>query len=67
VVANKLCVVVCNPNGMDDIICMSELNDELQFTFQISKHWVLLVVDKFVTHSLEHVGRSESFDFYPRS
>jgi hypothetical protein len=37
VVANKLCVMVWNPNGMDDIICISELNDEPQCTFQISK------------------------------
>ena len=35
VVANILCVVVCKPNGMDDIRCIKELDDEPQCTFQI--------------------------------
>ena len=36
-VANKLFVVVCKPNGMDDIRCIWELDDEPQCTFQTSK------------------------------
>jgi hypothetical protein len=37
VVPNEACVVVCKPNGMDDIICIWELDDEPQCTFQIWK------------------------------
>ena len=37
VVANKLCVVVCKPNGVDDIICICQLDDEPQYTIRISK------------------------------
>ena len=37
VVANKLCVVVCKPNGLDDIGYIWELDDEPQCTVQISK------------------------------
>ena len=37
VVANKLCVLVSKPNGMDDIICIWELDDEPRCTFQISR------------------------------
>ena len=37
VVLNKLCVVVCKPNGMDDMRCIWKLDDEPQCTFQILK------------------------------
>ena len=37
VVANKLYIVVCEPNGPYDIKCIWELDDEPQCTFQISK------------------------------
>ena len=37
VVANKLGVVVCKSNDLDGIICIWELDDEPQCTFQISK------------------------------
>ena len=37
VATNKICVVVCKPNGLDDIKCIRELDDEPQYTFQISK------------------------------
>ena len=67
VVASKFCVVVCNPNGMDDIICISKLNDEPQCTFKSHKQQVLLIVDKYVTHSIVHVGMGESFGFQPCS
>ena len=36
VVVIILCVVVRKLNGMDDIICICELDDEPQYTFQIS-------------------------------
>ena len=35
VVANKLSVMVCKPNGMDDVICIWELDGEPKCTFQI--------------------------------
>ena len=31
--------------------------------FESQKHKVFLIMDKFATHSLEQVGRGESFDF----
>jgi hypothetical protein len=37
VVANKLCVVVCKPIGVDDIKYIWQLDDEHQYTIQISK------------------------------
>ena len=37
VVVNKLCVVVCKQNNLDNIKCVWELDDEPQCTFQISK------------------------------
>ena len=37
VVANKLCVVVYKPNGVDDIICICQLDDEHQCKIRISK------------------------------
>ena len=36
VVVIILCVVVRKLNGMDDIICICESDDEPQYTFQIS-------------------------------
>ena len=37
VVANKFCVTVCKPNGLDNIKCILELDDEPQCASQISK------------------------------
>jgi hypothetical protein len=48
VVANKLCVVVCKPNGMNDISCTWQLDVEPQCTFQISKAEGTLIIGKFV-------------------
>ena len=48
VVASKLCVVVCKPISMHDIIYIWESNDEPQCAFQISK--------TEVTCSFKHVG-----------
>ena len=49
---NKLCVVVCKPNGLDDIKCIRELNDEPQCTFQISKAEGTFDYANFATYSL---------------
>jgi hypothetical protein len=66
VVANKLCVLVSKPNVMDDIKCIWELDDEPYCAFQISKaKGTFIIMNKFVTHSLEDVGRGELFGFQP--
>jgi hypothetical protein len=57
VVANRLCVVVHKPNGMDDIICIWELDDGLNMHFISQKQKGLLIMNNYATHSLMHVGR----------
>ena len=37
VIANKLCVVIRKPNGMEDIMCIWDLDDEPWCTFETSK------------------------------
>ena len=56
-------VVVCKPSGLDDIRCVWELDDEPQCTLQISKVEGMSIMGNYATHSLKHVGRSESFGF----
>ena len=51
-IANRLCVVVRKPNGMDDIICIWELDDDLNVHFKSQKWKALLIVDNHATHSL---------------
>ena len=66
VVANKLYVVICKPNGPYDIKCIWELDDHEPhyiFIFKFQKQKVLLIMDNSATHSLKHVGRGESFGF----
>ena len=61
VVAKKLCMVVCKPNGLDDIRCTWKLDDEPQWTFQISKVEGTFNYGHFATHSPKHVAKGESF------
>ena len=56
-------IVGCKTYGLDDIICIWQLVDEPQCTFQISKVEGTLNLDNLTTHSLQHTGRGESFDF----
>jgi hypothetical protein len=43
--ANILCVVICKPNGMDDNICIWELDDGLNVHFKSQKWKVLLIMN----------------------
>ena len=58
VVSNKSFVVVCKPNGIDDLICIWEL-DASMYISNLNNRKLLLIKDKYVTHSLEHVGGGE--------
>ena len=60
-VAKKTCMVVCKPNGLDDIKCTWKLDDEPQCTFQISIVEGTFNYGHFATHSLEHFAKGESY------
>ena len=64
VLANKLCVVVCKPIGMDDIRCIIEVDDEPQCTFQISKAEGTFNCGQPCYSLPKDVGRGESFGFW---
>ena len=59
-VAKRICVMVCKPNGLDDILFIWQLDGEPQCTFQISKWKVFLIMDNY---SLKHVGRGINWVF----
>ena len=63
VVVNKLCVVVCKANNMDDIICIWELDDDPQCKLKSLKWKVLSIMENYATNSLNYVGRCELIDF----
>ena len=63
VVANKLCVVACKQNGMDDINVFENWMMSLNVHIKSQKWKVFWNMDNSATYSLKHVGRGESFGF----
>ena len=63
VVANILFVAICKTNGLDDIICIWELDNEPQRTFQTQKQKVLSIINQYATQFFKHNDKGESFGF----
>ena len=63
VVAIKLCVVVHKLNAWMALYVFASWMMSLNVRFKYQKQEALLIMDNSITHSLEHVGRGESFSF----
>lgn len=64
VVGDRLCVVTCKPNGLDDIVCLWQFGWWTSMNISNLKSGrYFLIMDNPTTHSLKHITRGESFGF----